>query len=169
MTYKPLFFFALCVAAWAQTRQHAETAITFRLPAPPAAAFPLFGPVREGEWSPYWKPRFLFPADPSQKAGAVFTTRTEHGETVWTLAVYDEAALRIQYLIVWPGMCATTLDIVLKPTADDASETSVTYRQTALSEAGDKYVREFASDFPTQRDHWQRAISHRLQEIAAGH
>jgi hypothetical protein len=84
---------------------------------------------------------------------------------IWTLALYDETAFRATYVIVWPGMRVTKLDIVLKPAPDNTSEASVTYRETALSEAGDKYVRDFAAEFPAQRDHWQHAISQRLQEI----
>ncbi len=165
MTYRLLFLLMLSIASAAQTREHAETSIVFALPAPPALAFPLFGPVRESEWSPHWKPHFLYPPDPSQAAGAVFTTGPDRNRTIWMLAVYDAAAFHIQYLILQPGMCATTLDIVLGPAADDTSEASVTYRQTALSEAGDRYVKDFAADFPSQRDHWQHAISQRLQEI----
>jgi len=41
----------------------------------------------------------------------------------------------------------------------------VTYRQTALSEAGDQYVKDFASHFPEERDHWEQAISQRLREL----
>ena len=150
----------------AQTRKHAETTITLRLPAPPAMAFPLFGPVREAEWSPHWSPRFIFPPDGTQSAGAVFTTGNAPNEMTWMLAAYDQTALRISYVILWPGMCATKLDIVLKPAPDNTCEASVTYRQTALSEDGDKYVQSFAEEFPSQRDHWQHAISRRLGELA---
>jgi len=145
-----------------QAREHHETTIVLRLPAPPAAAFPLFGPVRETEWSPHWSPRFVFPPEPTQETGAVFTTRKGDTDAVWVLAAYDEAALRITYVILWPGMCATKLDIALTATGDGATEATVTYRQTALSEAGDRYVTEFSHDFPRERDHWEQAISHRL-------
>jgi hypothetical protein len=165
MTYRPLLPLMLCIASAAQAREHAETSIVFALPAPPALAFPLFGPVRESEWSPHWKPHFLYPPEGSQAAGAVFTTGPDQNQTIWVLAVYDEAAFRIQYLILQPGMCATTLDVVLRPAADNTSEASVTYRQTALSEAGDKYVQEFAAEFPSEREHWQHAVSQRLREI----
>lgn len=151
--------------AGAQTREHTETSIVFRLPAPPAVAFPLFGPVREVEWSPHWNPRMLYPADKSQTAGSVFTTTQQRQEVVWVLATYDAAALRVGYVIVWPGMCATQLDIVLKVAGENETDATVTYRQTALSEAGDDYVKDFASHFPSQRNHWQQAISGRLEEL----
>jgi len=154
----------LALAIQAETRRHAETTITFPLPAPPAAALPLFGPVRETEWEPHWNPQFLYPAGGSQQAGAVFTTK--HGDTdaVWTLATYDESALRVAYVIVWPGMCLTKLDIELKPAPNHTSEATVTYRQTALSEAGDRFVQNFADHFPAQRDHWRDAISAALRK-----
>jgi hypothetical protein len=155
----------LASGAGAQTREHAETSIVLRLPAPPALAFPLFGPVREAEWSPQWSPRILHPADKGQVAGSVFTTTQHDQEVVWVLATYDAAALRVGYITVWPGMCATQLDIALKAIGDNETEATVTYRQTALSEAGDEYVKRFASHFPSQRDHWQQAISNRLQEL----
>ncbi|HEV2688505.1 MAG TPA: hypothetical protein VGV35_08115 [Bryobacteraceae bacterium] len=160
-----LTFLCLTALLAAQTREHAETNITFDLPAPPATALPLFGPVRESEWSPQWNPAILFPADQRQVAGAVFTTKQQDAEMVWMLITYDQAALRVEYVIVWPGMCATRLDISLKPSGPNASQASVTYRRTALSEAGDKYVKDFAARFPSQRDHWQQAISTRLHEM----
>ncbi len=154
----------LASLAPAQTREHAESSIVFDLPAPAAAVFPLFGPVRETEWSPHWNPKILFPADRQQVAGAVFTTKQGDGESVWILVTYDQAALRVEYAIVWPGMCATKLDINLKDTGRNSSEATVTYRRTSLSEAGDTYVKDFAAHFPEQRDHWRKAISSVLKK-----
>ena len=167
MNYSALVLIA-CVAcgAQAQTREHAETSIVLRLPALPVAAFPLFGPARESEWSPHWNPRILFPPDQRQLAGTVFTTSQGADEAVWLMDTYDERALRIGYVIIRPGMYATRLDIALKAAADQTTVATVTYRQTALSDAGDRYVKEFARDFPSERDHWEHAISRRLLELA---
>ena len=147
----------------AEIRAHRETTLNLQLPAPPAEVFPLFGPVRETEWSPDWKPRFLFPAESGQKVGAVFTTKHGAGDAVWVLAAYDESALRMTYVIVFPGMVATKLDIALKPAPDGNTAASVTYRQTALSEKGDHYVMQFADQLPGERDHWEQAIAHVLK------
>jgi hypothetical protein len=62
-------------------------------------------------------------------------------------------------------MCATRLDIALKPLDAHSSRASVTYRRTSLLEHGDEYVRNFAEHFPSQREHWQQAISKRLREL----
>jgi hypothetical protein len=168
MNYLTTASLLLCLAALAsgQTREHAETSIVFDLPASAATALPLFGPVREAEWSPRWNPQILFPPDRRQVAGAVFTTKQDNGELVWMLVAYDQAALRVEYVKVWPGMCATKLDIALKDTGRNTSEATVTYRNTSLSDAGDDFVKNFAAHFPSQRDHWRQAIGARLRELA---
>lgn len=152
---------------WSQAAplEHAETSISFSLPASPETVFPLFGPVRESEWSPHWNPHFLYPAMPAQQPGAVFTTGKDRNEMIWTLATYDPAALRIVYLIVWPGMRLTELDIAIKPAPRNTSDVSIVYRETALSEAGGESVKRFAAEFPAQRDHWQHALTHCLEEL----
>jgi hypothetical protein len=152
-------------AAYGQAREHADASIALRLAAPPSAVFPLFGPVREGEWSPHWDPKFLFPVEKSQVAGAVFTTREDEGEAVWVMDIYDEEKLRITYVIVLPGICVARLEIVLKPGANNTTEASVTHHFTALSEAGDKYVKENAKSFPDEREHWEHAMNQRLAEM----
>ena len=86
----------LSYSAPAQSREHAEAGFTLRLPATPSVVFPLFGPIRESEWSPHWNPTLLYPAEHIQKAGAVFTTREHDQDVIWILTAYDEAALRIQ-------------------------------------------------------------------------
>ena len=152
----------------AQTREHAEASIVLRLPAPPQAVFPLFGPVRESEWSPHWNPTILYPLDHSQKAGAVFTTRRHDQDVVWVLTTYDAAALRISYVTVSPARTAAQLDIALKAIGEKETEATVTERLTSLSADADQHVKDFAREFPLERDHWEQAISGRLRELT-GH
>lgn len=155
----------MACAAIGQTREHAQASITLRLPAQPSVVFPLFGPVRESEWAPHWNPTILYPPGRSQSAGAVFTTKQHDRDVVWVETSYDEAALRIGYVIVRPGISASQLDIALKPIGDQETEATVTHRVTSLSEEGDRFVKEFAAEFPTERDHWEQAISGRLHEL----
>jgi Polyketide cyclase / dehydrase and lipid transport len=155
----------LIASAWGQTREHAHVSITLRLAAPPAAVFPLFGPVRESEWAPHWNPTILYPPGRSQSAGEVFTTRQHDHDVVWVLTTYDDAALRIAYVIVRPNISASQLDIALKPIGEKETEATVTHRVTSLSEDGDSFVKEFAAEFPLEREHWEQAISNRLREL----
>ena len=149
----------------AQTREHAEASIVLHLPAPPSVVFPLFGPVRESEWAPHWNPTILYPLDRSQKAGMVFTTGHHGQDEVWVLTTYDETALQIKYVIVSEGQNAAQLDISLKGIGEKETEATVTHRLTSLSEAGDGFVKDFAGQFPLERDHWEHAISARLREL----
>src|ERR1035438_2564551 len=75
----------LAWGASAQSREHAEGGFTLRLSWPPSVVFPLFGPIRESEWSPHWNPTMLYPPDRVQKAGSVFTTREHDQDVVWIL------------------------------------------------------------------------------------
>jgi Polyketide cyclase / dehydrase and lipid transport len=154
---------ACCVSA--QTREHAEASIVLRLPAPPSVVFPLFGPVRESEWAPHWNPAILYPPDRSQKSGSVFTTRQHDRDVVWVLTTYDEAALRISYVVVKPARSVGQLDITLTAIGAKETEATVTHRLTSLSEERDGDVKDFAAQFPLERDHWQLAISGRLREL----
>jgi hypothetical protein len=166
MKYMLAAALTLCLAcgAWAQTREHADVSIVLRLPAPPAVVFPLFGPVRESEWAPHWNPTILYPLDKSQIAGTVFTTRQHNQDVIWMLETYDEAALRIVYVQLWPDMCVTKLEIALKA-IDNQTEATVMHRMTSLSEHGDEFVKQFSAHFPSERDHWEQAISGRLREL----
>lgn len=156
--------FLVCLAR-AETRAHVEPSIVLHLPAPPSVVFPLFGPNRESEWAPDWKPEMLYPADGSQKAGAVFTTKGNHRDLVWVLATYDEAALKITYVIVKPGARAGQLDITLSPFGNNETEATVTHRMTSLAAEEDASVKDFGVHFPLEREHWERAISARLREL----
>ncbi|HLK21986.1 MAG TPA: hypothetical protein VKT81_23720 [Bryobacteraceae bacterium] len=154
--------------AWlapAQSREHSEASFTLRLPAPPSVVFPLFGPIRESEWSPDWSPTVLYPADRIQKAGAVFTTLQHEQKSIWILTTYDAAALRIGYVIVTPERTAAQLDISLRALADRETEVTVIHRLTSLGEASDDRVKRFAREFPQEREHWQQAISRRVREL----
>jgi len=159
---------SLVAGVFAQSREHAEASIRLRLPAPPSVVFPLFGPVRESEWAPHWNPTMLYPLKGSQQAGAVFTTRQHDQDVVWVLTTYDESALRVSYVIVRPGKSADQLDISLKALGGGETEAIVTHRLTSLSEGADGSVKDFAREFPLERDHWEHAISGRLRELT-GH
>jgi hypothetical protein len=159
MKYMLLLLFSL--TALAQDRSHAEAVMVLHLDAPPVVAFPLFGPIRESEWSLHWNPRILYPADKHEQAGCVFTT----GDAIWLVTVYDPAALRVSYVIATPGESAAQLDIVLRASPGGATEATVTHRATSLSDAHDRDVVESIRAFPLQQAHWEHAINARLKEL----
>ena len=90
----------------AQTRAHAEASITIDLDAAPAVVLPLFGPVREAEWTHGWSPVMLYPGDGKQPTGSVFTTSDKSREVVWVATRFDDRALEVNYTQVLPNVWA---------------------------------------------------------------
>ena len=128
------------------------------------SVFPLFGPVRESEWSPDWSPRFLYPAAPAQGPdGAVFTTDGPGGAaSVWVMTDYDAAARGVRYVILHPGLSVGELSIHVAPAGPRASTAEVTYRFTALGPAGNDAIARWVEHFPHMQPHWEQALNARL-------
>jgi hypothetical protein len=147
-------------AARAGDLQSVTHAFTLALDAPVARAAPLFGPVREAEWSPAWKPAFLHPAEPAQVEGAVFTTGPDpQARSLWILTDYAPAEGRIAYVVVAPGVLATQIRVALVPRGTGGSSATVTYRRWALAPAGNALVEAFAKHADSMGPHWEAAVN----------
>ena len=148
---------AVVAAALAQRTQ----SFTLSLAAPVAEATPLFGPVREREWSPHWAPSFLHPPEGAQQEGAVFTTRTPSGyEQVWLLTEYDPAGGRVAYAVVMPNFLAVTITIRVVADGPQRSTAIVTYRRSALvPRANDEVNTLDAAWAAHQGPQWEAAIN----------
>lgn len=134
---------------------------TIVLHATVADATPLFGPVREIEWTPEWAPQFLHPAGGAQRGGVVFTTTTSTGrEQLWMLLDYDVAAGRVEYVNVSPGFSATQITIRTVPDGDRRCRATITYRRSALVAAANEEVNQMDAHWAEQqRPHWEAAIN----------
>src|SRR5262245_60056967 len=100
----------------APTLSQRTQSFTITLEASVAEATPLFGPVREAEWSPHWAPRFLHPVQGTQAEGVVFTTTTpKRFEQLWVLTEYDVEAGRVAYVVVTPDYAANQITIRVTP------------------------------------------------------
>ncbi len=132
------------------------------------AVFPLFGPVREAEWSPGWAPRFVFPAAPAQgEDGAVFTTDGgDSAASVWVMNEYDVARRRVRYTVFHPGVSVGEITIAVAPAGAAAATADVAYRLTALSPTGNEAVAKWVAHFPHMAPHWETAINARLDGAA---
>ena len=153
----------------AQTRAHVEASIVIYLEAPPAAALPLFGPIREAEWAHGWNPAMAYPTDGRQMAGSVFTTDHDGTDIVWVMTRFDERRLEVEYAQVLPKAWAGEVMIRLKPIGTGRTQATVTYRRTALAPEADRGVEQFGHHFPEQREHWQTEINQRLRAISEHH
>jgi hypothetical protein len=147
--------------------QHVVRSAVLTLNAPPEVVFPLFGPVREAEWSPGWQPTLLYAASPlGEGKGTVFTTG--HPDTVWIVAEWDPARRVVEYARVAPGDHAAQIRIECEPGPDAATTRArVTYTLTALTPAGSPTLDRFTEAHyrDAYMPHWQQAINARLAQL----
>jgi hypothetical protein len=142
----------------------ATRTMTLDLPAAADKVFPLFGPVRESEWSPDWRPAFVTPLAREQTSdGAVFTVEGDPDSAVWVMTDYEPDTRRVRYVIVRPGALVTQLWIEVRSTGPNASQADVTYRTTLLGPAGRPALDHFISGFAHRKPHWEHAIRTALE------
>jgi hypothetical protein len=124
-------------------------------------ATPLFGPVREGEWSPGWAPTFLHRPEGGPDDSAVFTTTTHSGyEQLWVLVEYDVGTGRVGYVVFTPGFSVLTITIRVADAGAGHSKAIVTYRRSALVPAANDEVESLDAAWAArQAPHWEAAIN----------
>ena len=130
---------------------------------------PLFAPVREAEWAPSWKPRFIHPSEGGQREGAVFLTTSADGkERLWLLTAYDMKEGRVDYVFVTPGFTANEIKIQVVPDGEKQSKATITYRHSALAPKGNEEVGKLDAHWAEQqRVHWETAINAALAKESA--
>lgn len=140
------------------------------LPADADTAFPLFGPVREVEWSPAWKPAFVAPLQGAQTSdGAVFTTGEGEAAVLWVMTDYDAARRQVRYVHVRTGQLVAQLWIEVIAASPRTSRAEVTYRYTLLGPGGKDAIAHFIDAFPMFKHHWEEAIGGALAGKAGDH
>jgi hypothetical protein len=125
---------------------------------------PLFGPVREAEWSPDWSPRFIHPTKGAQREGVVFTTTGGHGQDrLWLLIAYDVANGRVEYVVMTPAFTVNEIRIRVVPEGEKDCKATITYRRSALTPEGNEEVAKLDAHWAEeQRIHWEAAINEAL-------
>jgi hypothetical protein len=148
-------------SAGAEVLEQRAQSFTINLRGSVADVTPLFGPVREAEWAPNWKPRFLHPALGGQSQGAVFTSVSSNGtEILWLLTTYDVNEGRVEYVFIAPGFTANQIKIRVVPNGDGQCKATITYRHSALAPEGNDEVEKLNPHWAEQeRVHWERAIN----------
>jgi hypothetical protein len=71
---------------------HVVNSFEFEIDAPLARAAPLFGPEGERKWAgKTWDPKFIYPTQPRDVEGAVFTVKQAGRNPLWINTVFDLA------------------------------------------------------------------------------
>ena len=162
-----LVFACACMAADSSENSiRAERSFTITVNATPDKAFPLFGPARESDWSPDFKPMFVFPENGDNPAeGDVFTSKPKDGRAIstWVMTVYDPSSGRVEYVEFTPGHSVTEIRFRVRKAAHSRSAVTVMYRRTALSPEAQPFIRRFADHFLQERVNWENAVNHYLE------
>jgi hypothetical protein len=149
-------------------RVQSTRTMTLELPGSADQAFPLFGPVREGEWSPGWKPAFIVPTTAAQTlGGAVFTTDGPTGSALWVMTDYSPAQHVVRYVHVRPGQLIAQIWIEVRAMSPQASQADVTFRYTVLGPEGEAMLAHFVEKFPEFKPHWEQAVGGALTHGAS--
>ena len=128
-----------------------------RVPLPPGDAFRLFTPLGERDWVHGWDPRFPAPDGDDSAPGTVFTTAAQGHRAIWLVVDRDDGR-GIRYARVVDGRDAGTVAVRLAA-ADGYTRVTVTYELTALTEAGDRWLRRFTDGYPAFLQSWEHALS----------
>jgi hypothetical protein len=122
-----------------------ERAHTMRFEASVDRVFHLFTPEGERAWVAGWDPQYLPSQRRALEPGAVFTTSVGEELTLWLVARFDAAAHEVAYARVVPGSRMGLVSVSCTATADGATDVTVTYDLTALSEDGNVLLRRIAA------------------------
>jgi hypothetical protein len=146
------------------TGERAIRSHAFFVALPMAEAFRLFEPEGERAWAQGWDPRYVYPADGRAESGMVFTTSHGSESTIWNLVRHDPAGGVVEYLRVTPGSRVATVLVQCADAGAGRTRVTVVYTFTALSEAGNDYVRAMDdAHYRTFIDGWETAIAAALE------
>jgi hypothetical protein len=122
--------------------------------------FVFFSPEGERAWAPGWQPEYLHPRSGSPVPGLVFRTAAGGEHTVWLLLRYDRTTCEAEYVRVVPGSRIGTVEVRCRQAAEHATEVTITYRLTALAEAGNETLSRFSEDaFARMLEEWRAALT----------
>jgi hypothetical protein len=131
---------------------------TLTVDLPPSQAFRLFTPRGEQDWAAGWRPRFPAPTEDDSAPGTVFETEA-HGHTTTWVVVDRTVDTRIRYARSTPGLSAGTVGLRLDSAGSRRSRVEVTYTLTAVTDAGQRWLADFAAGYAGFLAGWQEAIA----------
>lgn len=135
---------------------------SFTLERPAAQAFALFTPEGERAWAKGWDPAYLHPQDGRAEAGMVFTTGHGGESTIWVMTRHDPSAGIVEYVRTTPGNRTGTVLVQCAALGPSATRVTVVYALTALSEDGNRKIRELdPASYRDYIDGWKADIERR--------
>ena len=125
---------------------HVRRESSFTVNQPLEKVFPLFTPKGEGLWGEGWKPTYLYPKSGETEQGMVFVTgQSSEDHIIWRMEIYDPSHGRVRYSRISPSNRYGVVEVECRAGAA-GTEVTVTYEFTALSEAGNAFIREYSEE-----------------------
>ena len=142
---------------------HVVNSFTFEIAAPMKKVAPLFAPEVERSWAgDHWNPVFAHPQPGRDIEGAVFTVSRGSINSVWVNTIFDIEAGRMQYVAVFPGEFAMTVDVQVTALSPNRTTVKVTYTRTALTPAANAHVKSLGDQDAASAPEWQHSIESAL-------
>ena len=149
------------------TPAHTHNEFTFVAQAAYEQVFPLFGAWEEKKWAVGWEPQFVYPTQPSDRPGMVFTVTHGGTKSVWTNTAFDATGGHVQYVYVIHDIVVTLIDIHLTKAGGNGTKVSVVYERTALSPEANDRVAHLAKGDAKSGPEWEQAMNGYLSKAAA--
>jgi len=142
---------------------HIGTSFDLVVHLPYGQAAVLFGPEGERAWAgKHWDPKFIYPQQPRDIEGAVFTVRHGQYDAVWVTSLADLEARHFQYVYFMPELMVTVIDVRFKPVDAGTTQVNVVYTRTAIAPEGNEHVQAMSEGDKTAGKDWQQAIDEYL-------
>ena len=144
--------------------ERVQKSASFIVNAPIEKSFPLFGPIREKDWTAGWEPKMIYTVDPLVEEHMVFQTKGAHEsepEYTWALTQFRSSAYFIEYTVstsnrIW------FITVKCQPNGGTTSVT-VTYCYTGFNDLGNQ-LNKSAIDkmYEHNLKDWEEAINYYL-------
>ena len=130
--------------------------VTITVPLPADQAMPLFTARGERRWVEGWEPEFPAGEPAEEDEGTVWVTTAADRSTYWVVAAKD--AERVRYGRTTPGFAAGTVEVRVRASDADETQLDITYDLTALADAGESELDDFAAGFHEEIGSWEGLI-----------
>ena len=118
----------------------------FEMPFPIEELFPLFSPEGEKHWVPGWDYENVMGTTDLSEDDVFLTKSHDHGttEAIWIVKKYDPGSHLVQYYKIEPEDKIGVVTVNCLELEPARTKIQVTYKYTALSKAGERFVSEFS-------------------------
>ena len=133
--------------------------------AKPEKVHSLICPVKEAEWLDGWGYDLIYSESGFAEEGCIFTSKSEgEANTMWIITKRDNNEFETDFIRITPGSRIAYLTTMIKSAGDKKSHVFVSYRFTAITEAGNTFIDNFTENhFITDMKFWQDTMNYYLE------